>query len=379
VSYLEKSPTELFASLDGEPDAPSRVDIAAAMVTGRRRKRGRVAAACAAVAALVGGTAVGGALAFGGASPEPLPHCVAVPLPMGSFTSIEVTGGDPTGRYIAGLGDPLPGQKSSVVVWHDGEIVDVLRRPGVRLSDFTAGGVGVGGDDTRAYVYRDGTLTALKGERAAAVAVDGAGVVVGRVGQRPARWASPAGDPVLLPLPPGATTGSAVAVAADGTIAGHVSDKDGLVLTAYLWRPDGSHGPVDLPVVDGKRALWFEPQSVRGGWVYGALVVQGDRVTARTGPSGEPVPIEPAIHAFRQIPFRIEVTTGRSQALPQPADRSLGALYVGDRVVTLPPDPTAAEGSDYHVSAVGDDGRTAAGESSASSGPPIRPVAWRCD
>jgi hypothetical protein len=228
-------------------------------------------------------------------------------------------------------------------------------------------------------VYRDGTLTALKGERAAAVAVDGAGVIVGRVGQRPARWASPAGDPVLLPLPPGATTGSAVAVAADGTIAGHVSDKDGLVLTAYLWRPDGSHGPVDLPVVDGKRALWFEPQSVRGGWVYGALVVQGDRVTARTGPSGEPVPIEPAIHAFRQIPFRIEVTTGRSQALPQPADRSLGALYVGDRVVTLPPDPTAAEGSDYHVSAVGDDGRTAAGESSASSGPPIRPVAWRCD
>jgi hypothetical protein len=379
VSYLEKSPTELFAPLDVEPDAPSRVDIAAAMATGRRYRRGRAAAAVGAAAALVGGTAFGGALAFGGASPpEPLPSCVAVPLPMGTFTSIDVTGADPTGRYVAGQADPLWGQKSSVVVWRDGEIVEVLRRPGVVLSDLTSRGLGVGHDeeDVHAYVYRDGTLTTLKGEKAAAVAVNEAGVIVGRAGDRPVRWASPDAEPSPLPLPPRGTGGSAVAVAGDGTIVGRVDMGATAHHVAYLWRADGTHGPLPLPTVGGHRAAWFRPESIRDGWIYGTMTLPVEAVDpGRRGPSAAP---HGEMRVFTRLPFRYEVATGRSDRLPEPADKSLAAFYLGDRVLSLPPDPTAAEGSSYRVDSVGDDGRTAAGESDTVSGGLIRPVSWRC-
>nr|BFE71633.1 hypothetical protein GCM10020092_049340 [Actinoplanes digitatis] len=85
MSYHEKSGTELLAPLNVDPDRPSRVDIAAAMTTGRRKRRLGLAAAGAAVVALAGGTAVGGTLAFDGPGPDPaperLPACVATPCP----------------------------------------------------------------------------------------------------------------------------------------------------------------------------------------------------------------------------------------------------------------------------------------------------------
>jgi hypothetical protein len=381
VSYLEKSPTELLASLDVEPDAPSGVDVAAAMATGRRRRRGRTAAAGAAVAALVGGTAIGGTLAFGGASPAPPPSCAAVPLPMGGFTSIDVTGADPTGRYIAGQADPVAGQKSSVVVWHDDEIVDVLRRPGVVLSDFTSRGVGVGYqvDGGQAYLYRDGKLTTLKGERAGAAAVNEAGVIVGRAGDRPARWTSSVAAPAPLPMPPGATGGTAVAVAGDGTIVGWIDDAKGR-RSAYLWRTDGTHGPLPLPTIDGRPAFSFKPESIRDGWIYGTMTVQSEAITSRRSmPSAGPDNRLRDAWPINVLPFRYELATGRSERLPRHADVRAAAFYVGDRVVTLPPDPTATEPASYAADSVGDDGRTAAGDGHVVSGGPFRPVGWRCD
>jgi hypothetical protein len=48
-------------------------------------------------------------------------------------------------------------------------------------------------------------------------------------------------------------------------------------------------------------------------------------------------------------------------------------------VVSLPPDPTQSEAASYRAVSVGDDGRTAAGESDTVSAGPVRPVSWRCD
>jgi hypothetical protein len=379
VSYLEKGPTELFAPLDAEPDAPSRVDIAAAMATGRRHKRGRAAAVGAAVVALAGGTAIGGTLAFSGAAPDPLPDCFAIPLPMGTETSIDVTGTDPYGRYIAGRADPVAGQKSSVVVWHDNKIVDVLRRPGVVLSDFTSRGVGVGHevDGRHAYVYRDGKLSTLDGEQAAAFAVDESGVIVGKVADRPARWASPTAEPAPLPLPAGANRGAATMIADDGTIFGLVEGDTMYSRSGYSWRPDGTHGPLAPPMVDGERAHWFEPESIRDGWIYGEMTMPGGRVIVGTGPSaGTDAGIGPTI---KHLAFRYEVSTGRWDRLPEDVGTSGAYFYLGDRVVPLPLDPAADETAYYYADIVGDGGRFVVGDRSGPSIGPFRPVSWRCE
>ncbi|MCA2212429.1 hypothetical protein [Jidongwangia harbinensis] len=380
MSYLEKGPTELFAPLDAEPDAPSRVDIVAAMATGRRHKRGRVAAAGAAVVALAGGTAIGGTLAFSGAAPEPLPDCVAVPLPMAGFSSIDVTGADPSGRYIAGQADPVWGQKSSVVVWRDHEIVDVLRRPGVLLSDFTSRGVGVGRDaeQRRAYVYRDGKLATLDGGPAAAFAVNEDGVIVGSVGDRPARWAAAGAAPTPLPVPSGVTRGAATEITDDGTIVGWLEIDDKFPRQAYLWRADGTHGPLTLPTVDGERAVGFEAESIRDGWIYGQIRVL-DKVVTAGGPSASTAPGVTSLTAFKDLPFRYEVATGRWDRLSRPADRSRAFFYVGDRVLSLPPNPEADEPTYYTADTVGEDGRSAAGDDNAVSGGLFRPVSWQCE
>jgi hypothetical protein len=52
-----------------------------------------------------------------------------------------------------------------------------------------------------------------------------------------------------------------------GTIARSVST--GNDPTGYLWGPDGTGSFLPLPVVDGRRAAYFWPESIRNGWVVG--------------------------------------------------------------------------------------------------------------
>ncbi|MEU7901439.1 hypothetical protein [Actinoplanes sp. NPDC049118] len=369
MSYHEKSATELLAPLNVDPDRPSRVDIAAAMAGVRRKRRYTFTAAGAAAVALAGGTAFGGALAFDRSqpAPEPLPVCVATELPMGKYSSVQVTAADPTGRYIAGRANPIAGMKSALIVWHDNTIAEIVKRDKLVITDFDTRGVGVGFEinGSRAYVYRNGALTPLKGDRVEARAINEAGVIVGasisNSARRPVRWASATADPEPLPMPAGVTGALAVDLAEDGTIVGRTDDHGG-----YLWLPDGTHRPIAPPEIGGTPAYGFEPRRLRGGWVYGeASFPDGavkDQSEARAG----------------DVPFRYQIATGRYERLPVNDGRP--AVHVGNRLIPLPGDTNESREYNHVVRTFSADDRAFAGDNHGlTSDDPFHPMSWRCE
>nr|BFE71632.1 hypothetical protein GCM10020092_049330 [Actinoplanes digitatis] len=278
---------------------------------------------------------------------------------MGGYKTIQVTGSDPTGRYVAGRANPVADMRSTVVVWHDNRIARIVKKDRLELTDFTTKGVGVGYevDGTRAYVYTDGTLTPLKGDRLTADAINEAGVIVGTSAVRPVRWASATADPEPLPLPAGTAQGVVSGLAEDGTIVGRV-DLD----IGYLWLPDGTHRPIAAPEIDGVPARGFVPVELRNGWIYGDAMVPVD-----TG----------GIEATAMRPFRYQLATGRYERLAK--QDGTPSFYLGSWLVPLPGDPSVSGRTSYAVTAVSDDNRALAGDSNASSGGAFLPVSWRCE
>jgi hypothetical protein len=392
----------LLSPLRGEPSRPPRIDLARAMVEGRRRRMRRWAGGSA-IIVLTAGAAAGGTLAVGalnGPAPRPAPRIVAPPpqpgpktgptactvtrLPSDGARQSFVTGGDPSGRYLVGQ---IYGSKKPVVVWKDGRIDTRPAVPGTAnraLRDLNTAGVGVATsndahDRQRSYVYRDGRFTKLPGGESDAVAINDAGAIAGTLGaDRPALWPSPTAAPVALKLPPGASIGGVYGIDEDGTVLGGVG-QPATDLTGYLWLPDGAGRRMPLPTVDGKAANFFWPESISDGWVAGRAVLDADDGSRR--------------FAW----YRYRVATNRYEPLPDRAgmparvaangwvagvggdgnveDISARVTVFSDAgVLTLPKYRTDRE---YTVTSYSADGLVIGG-SSAAPGLVNRALMWRC-
>ena len=384
----------LLRPLDGEPDAPSRIDVARAMSDGRRMRRRHWWTAGPALAAVTATAVAGGVLATDQdrrprpvLPPEPpVPAACAIDLlPMGRHTSAEVSAGDTSGRWLVGMSDPMtpePAVPQSLLVWRDGKLVTDLRPPaaGVRMTDINASGVAVGMNDIGTdfpHVYRDGKLSRLAGGPGSAWAINDAGVIVGQVGtadQRPVRWQSPTAQPAPLPLPDGARPAEADIrdIAADGTIVGTVGGE------GYLWRPDGTGLVLTPPRAKGGLQGSFEPLVFRYGWIYGEV-----RTPERDGPGATSLTwrYEPRTRTWEQLGRTTMETQiggvfgGFGSASP--------TVYVGRSVLSLP-GHTASAGAgmdSYIIQSVSADARVVAGTAESGRADPSKPgapIIWRC-
>ncbi|BCJ54423.1 hypothetical protein Asp14428_58980 [Actinoplanes sp. NBRC 14428] len=391
----------LLRPLAGEPDGPARIDVARAMRDGRRRRLSRWWASGTAVVALTATAAAGGTLAFSAAgrpAPERAPvatteppvtaapagprDCRVTRLPTDGVRKALVTGGDPTGTWLAGRTYPKRGSMSyPLVLWRDGKLAASVDMSGSdqSLEDLNSHGDAVGfsfDPEIKPWSYAEGKLTALAGGEGAAVALNDKGVIVGSLGPayegRPARWSSRTAQPESLPMPAGMTVGTAVDIDEDGTVVGTVEGKN-REGSGYLWLADGTARKMPLPDVDGTKATMFWPEAIRNGWVVGRSVVDTKRERSFA-------------------PFRYRVSTGRYERLPADAGLPqrvaangwvLGTARLpvitsaGGVTTELPAYPKAAAHPDYLINSYSDDGLVAAGY---VIGDDIQnqPLLWRC-
>ncbi|HEY7225293.1 MAG TPA: hypothetical protein VH561_17100 [Micromonosporaceae bacterium] len=209
-----------------------------------------------------------------------------LPLPAGLDDKSVVSGGDPTGRYLIGIGfhfDSQGGVLENPLLWDNGQVIEIPV-PGVgepRSVDVNTSGdviIVFSGDVTDGYYYHDGTLTQLAGSEATPVAINDGGEVVGSVGvpsgestggstlytTRPAVWHTPTAQPELLG--PDDLQGTAIGIDDDGTVTVAVNAGAHLDGAATLERftPDGSAGAVGLPAPNDFRGFAYAE-----GWLEG--------------------------------------------------------------------------------------------------------------
>ncbi len=393
----------LLLPLREEPEGPARIDVPRTMVEGRRRRVLRRWSGGAALIALTTVAAGGGTLAVSAlrdgtpvpaptatadASPSTVAAAPAVPtgckvtrLPTGGVEKSLVTGGDPSGRYLTGR---LYRASANTIVWRDGKILATPRVPGSDASfpDVNRSGVAVGGtflpsDRQQAYVYRNGRVSELDGRDTTATAINDAGVIVGAIGMPfagvPARWDSADAKVTRLPLPAGATIGSADGIAEDGTIVGSVAADDRSESSGHLWLPDGTERTMALPLVEGETADYFWPESIVDGWVAGRAVLDK--------PDGS--------RWFTSYRYRIADGTYEKLTAPQyPAliaengwvagGTRQPVVVAGTEEIALPRYPGA---SDYQIRSISADGRVIGGSSSNLTGEDQvgnDPLVWTC-
>ncbi|MGX6600997.1 hypothetical protein ACWKSP_02495 [Micromonosporaceae bacterium Da 78-11] len=408
--YDDEGAVRLLHPLRADPPGPARLDVSRLMAEGGRRRRMRRWSTGAALAAVTAVAAGGGTLTVAALRTDPAPRpaptrgavpvsptvtaaavppgpvgCTVALLPTGGIAKALVTGGDPSGRYLAGRIYPRSGGVRTII-WKDGAIEARPSRFGddASFDDLNSAGVAVGsGWDGQgihhAYVYRDGKVTKLRGGEAGAEAINDAGVIVGSVGEIyngvPARWSSPDAAATKLPMPAGATGGAAGGIAEDGTIFGTLG-KLGAEHTGYLWMPDGTGRAMPLPTVDGEKADFFWPESVVDGLVTGRAVFDQAKDGSR-----------------RFASMRYRIATGRYERLPIPMGPPaivaangwiLGdvgdhlAIVAGSTVLDL---PRYAKQREYVVSSFSADGRVAAGYSTdGMTDGEVRnlPLVWTC-
>ncbi|MEU7901316.1 hypothetical protein [Actinoplanes sp. NPDC049118] len=417
----------LLRPLDAEPDTPSRVDFAKAVRDGRRGRRWRVWSVGAGVTAVIAAATAGGVLAAGPTGDKAMPMPAPTPVPSSSFQvdppltpstppvpsgyakppgpvmrpeptgssglalprdpalpssctaeglptrkarSSDVTGGDPTGRYLVGRTEPVAGGEMDVLVWRDGDLIDRIKQSGApaTMSDINGSGLAVGGTDgyaPRPYFYRDGQVRRLPGG-GRAVAVNEAGTIAGEyefaARSRPQRWSSTTAEPELMPLIDGATDGEALDMNEDGTI---LVTLRSVVMAdqTYLWFADGSIQKVSSPTADPAKRQWFEPRGFHYGWIYGEMVF-----SSPTGDSSD-----------RQV-YRYEPASGTWQTVDDPTGtgqlpgfgfaHSQASIIIG-RTAHVLPRPSAKWGVVLNV--VSEDGRIVAGVSDSQA------TIWRCE
>jgi hypothetical protein len=415
--------TLLLRPLAVEPEGPSAVDVRRAMREGLRRRRRRWWYGGGLLTTLTVAVVTGNLLIAPAPHDDPKPPpppdpplpaaCSAAKLPTGAYKSVEVTGGDSTGRWAFGLSNPVADTGvNRIVVWHDDKIVDeVSMPPKIQLTmyDINASGEIVGsgrefpsGRDYP-YVYRDGEVTRLAGGIGEAKAINDDGVIIGDLGKGfetiAVRWLSPGAEPERLPMPPrGGHRSSAVDIAADGTIAGEVEylDPDADPPTfdgpagsraqgGYLWLPDGRKQLLDpLPAAGDRWPVAF-PIAFGFGWLY---AWRTNSIASSAG--GPPGARTPAL-------YRYDLRSDTWQRLA--GDRTDGqvvgpgrggmkfltsdvAIYAGSRVLRLPMSPVGGPPDDSAmVAGVADDlhtivGSMVAGQADLSQ--PWRPVVWHC-
>ena len=275
-----------------------------ALAAGKRRRRIRRLAVPSGAAAVTGAVVATVALAGGGAqlaapqspaNPSPTlavassaavddgfpTRCVAerLPTPKGHGPKSVVTGGDPTGRYVLGRSYP-GGDRDRLLIWEDGRVKNVVPIEGTdpHLYDINTSGVAVGisfvgpfGKETEvAWVVTDGKAQRLKGQNAAAVGINEAGVIVGTVGDQPVVWRTADSAPEILPGPPGKWIGSAGGIDEDGTIVGTFGGIGVQRSLAYAWSPDGTARELAPAAADtGLKPSGASAGSIRDGVVLG--------------------------------------------------------------------------------------------------------------
>jgi hypothetical protein len=365
---------DFFAERLGEAlatmDIPrSTVDVSAVMRTGRarvrRRHRAGTAAAVALVLLAVPGAVAGWRVAGGGvaggrrstvdgrpnvaATPGVTPSVAASPgdtvpgpcritplaLPSGAGP-LEVTGADPSGRYvIAATSDGTQGAAQVSIRW-DGGAATVIPVNGTFPSAqaVNASGAVVGwadhGESTTSsfpWIYRDGrvgTLPLPSGypNEVHADGINAAGDVAGLAtdptyNEKVALlW--PADQPgtvrvLSMPTLPGtAKRVRTVGVADDGSVVATIGDPDHTL--PYRWGPDGKGGQLALP--DGVTDGWVA--TVRGWLAFGG-------VSTGAAPGG----VMPTL-----TPARWDLRTGEVELLaPQTRGQVVDGNRAGDVIV----------------------------------------------
>jgi hypothetical protein len=186
----------------------------------------------------------------------------ALPVPAGT-TESSVNGGDPTGRYLVGVGFHVGGSEG--LLWVDAQLKPLDQSPlalyiQVQFNAVNRSGAIVGerltsdtSFHTDAFVYRHGRFTLLAaphpGDSTQALAIDSRGDIVGGAtgtgGRQPVEW--PADRPGTVRLLPTAGQGAGVAdgIDQDGTAVGYVGFYPTGI--AYVWPAHGRAYQLAVP------------------------------------------------------------------------------------------------------------------------------------
>ncbi|MEV4412089.1 hypothetical protein [Catellatospora sp. NPDC049609] len=430
----------ILRPLDEEPDAPSRVDVAAAVVAGSRsRRRRRVAATAAAAAAGLAIASVPVVISQAGqttpdaagrpsasAKPSPSPKqqydrtmdvafptsCTGEALPVPGGGQSHASALDPTGRY-ATYRTYVDGRQP--IIWHDGTITKV-GTPGDDdgLYSINSNGVAVGivwkGTGPVAIAAEGAKSAQLPGGKGReARAINDHGVIVGGSFDEdaPLRWASRTSQPEKLPLPKGATRAMAYDIDTDGTIVGYVeTGAAGAPSGADPAKPSPSAG--GTPGAEGTKV---RADGARGGRIAYVWPAKGpgrvlerptapgvtiDYYDARGISNGWVVGFAAAVGDDRATyGVRWDLNTGKAELLPGlewsnginqygwiagMTEDNHAALTDGKRVLRLP--DVFAFDKQYGMNwaeAVSDDGRTLIGNVDDADRDGLQQaVVWRC-
>ncbi|MEU7868187.1 hypothetical protein [Dactylosporangium sp. NPDC049140] len=416
----------LRAGLSPEPPRPPRVDIAAAVRAGRRRRSARRAAVVGGVAVAVAVVvAVPAALALnrnegapagpdptspatfhtvnpntGSPGPQPsrslggLPFvspptsCTVheLPAPAGGGSNL-VTAGSPDGQVHFGQ-LYLTGGDKRVVRWRAGQPATVTvegDEPMVRSVNNYHDAVGNSLVDGRwvPWLLRDDdTVTRLPGDGDLyAGAISDTGAVAGSRGSdgpggHPIVWRDTAAAPVELALPAGATGGQVRAIDEQGAVFGSVTM--GSQELPYYWAANGTGKQLPLPPgtptapnSGGRPGPSTVVYSARGGWATGvAGLYSSSPKPVRWSVRGDLVVVLSGVDApagpVNGMGFVVGGTTG-----------GRAVLLADDQRLVLPAilDPTKDRPNLART--ISDDGRTIAGQA-WKTGDTFQAVVWNC-
>jgi RNA polymerase sigma-70 factor (sigma-E family) len=293
-----------------------------------------------------------------------------LPLPSGFTRTSLLTGGDPSARYLTGKSYGGPGQ-TRMLIWANGSLAAAFAAPGenVSINDvnsrLTAVGESVSGDDfgdIQPWVYLNGELQSLKGERAAPRAINEAGQIAGWAGDHPVTWQSPAAEPERLPLPPGYAYGWAVDLSESGTIIGVASPEP---------RSAGAAGTRIVAWKDGKIIALLEPPSnvAKPYKFLQARMIRGDLVLG-------------SVYSDGHVPLIWDLHTG--QASPAGADGDVlnqhgwtvqrGRSFLADRSNVMA--YSEQDGSSSSIVVLSDDGQLMAGSMEIKDS--LQAFLWTC-
>ncbi|GAA2785871.1 hypothetical protein [Saccharopolyspora taberi] len=329
-------------------------------------------AAGALAGALAGGIALTG---LPTASAEPPSSCLIqrLPVPEGSSGST-VTGSGPAGAPLLGhvVAEVSPLTRH-LALWRDGR-VSTAEIPGgfTEAADVNSAGLVVGNRTNAQNQPESWTYDEKGGFRVvgggSARAVDGVGRLAGDrqapTGNGPpvpvpVVWPAGADAPVDLPMP-GKQTGTATDIGADGTIVGTVGTD------AYVWRPDGTHGPLPRPEgVPPEQAL--SAIRISGPWVVG-----GDYAPVRWNLETGAAERVPGI----ETPYGINERGWVVGETPE-----MGGALVADGEVLPLPTVDGGDGYTHRPAALSPDGRTIGGMAQVRGNPsPVteEAVVWNC-
>jgi hypothetical protein len=401
--------------LDDDSFAPPRVDLMAAMATGRARRRNRrlagagasvvgvvavIAAAPFALDAIhhhakapapIAAASTGATPTFSASSAPTALTCVEHRLPVPDRQLSTSATGEPSGRYLEGNVYSSAGHLAEAVIWDNGKVSATFSIPGASqdagLVDISSTGVAIGtsysGDSERSWIYQDAKVSRLAGPAGAgAVAINDQGVVVGTLqppgsgDQTPIVWRTPTSTAKRLPLPANSAGGQAQDIDADGTIVGTLSlTKTPGADEGVAWRPDGTIRILPLPAIKGVNGLRIHQ-------IHDGIISAEAEIITKDESAFVPVTYDlktGAYNKFQVGPMWMRASNARGWII--------GSGVPGEAIILWTPGTgpiTLKSGyprnSPLAITSITDDGNTIIGTDTATkNGEGVYfPVAWRC-